>query len=186
MKSLVSIFFALALLSASAGSNAQQEPNVTYTFQQGHSGSWYERSSSGSGITLTVDSDRVVAVSAFSFLPAWNVESEKGVLEPEHVYLVGATQAEVGQRTVEIDLYSPYGGTFFGDPAQQVLVDGKIKLSVLTCDTISYTITYTNLPEPLQKTGTFKKLTGDLGGACVLDCRDPDFGPRPTQCGGRQ
>lgn len=180
-----SIFLALLLICSTIAA-AQTAPNSTYTFQQGHSGSWYERSSSGSGITLTVDSDRVVAVSAFTFLPEWNVESEKGLLEPEHVYLVGSTQAALGQRTVEINLYSPYGGTFFGDPAQQVLADGKIKLSVLTCDTIAYTITYTNLPEPLQKSGTFKKLTGDLGGTCELDCRDPDFGPRPDQCGGRQ
>lgn len=188
MKKIQQLIAATALFLLSAVAFAQTQPNSTYTFQQGHSGFWYSPETSGSGFNITVDSNRVVGVAAFTFrapLILDGVEKER-IVSQGLVYMVGAELAQVGQRELNFELFTPQNGAFFEGVAAETIKSADLQLRVLTCNTIEYTISYDLADYALVRSGRLQKLTGDLGGTCELDCRDPDFGPRSAQCGGRQ
>lgn len=194
---IIAIAFAaiLSIAPAAFAQNTKLEPNITSTFQLGHTGFWYDESSSGSGLSLTVNEGGVLAAALYTFSPTTypvlfpGLQSGDWIEGANHVYMVGATLTSPGQYRVTVPLSMPVFGDGFMGPAEQTVEFGSLELTVYTCDRIDYKATInTGVPtgQPgvvnTVATGTLRKLVGGGGGTCALDCRSPDFGPLPAQC----
>jgi hypothetical protein len=197
-KDFITLFLAFALLFMMvASATAQTAPNITSTFQTGHTGFWYEPLNSGSGMTIVVDEDGVLGVAVYTFSPTTvpqmlpGLQSGDPIEAANHLFLVGGAETSIGQYAVTIPLNMAANGEGFMGPADSVFEFGELTLEVVTCNSIQYEISvWSGFPSATGgvvqtvASGTLQKLTGQVG-ECALDCVSPSFGPFPAQCPAR-
>lgn len=198
VRETITVILACVLLFAIVSvASAQTVPNATSTFQTGHTGFWYEPANSGSGMSITVDQAGVVAAAVYTFSPTTiptllpGLQAGDPIEGANHLFMVGATSASVGEYQIEIPLSMPVYGGGFMEASEGSYEFGELTLTVVTCDRIDYQVSVwsgfpTSTPGIVQTTasGTLQRLTSG-GGTCALDCRYPDFGPFPAQCPAR-